>query len=325
MGSGGDDARRRHASAYDLTRHRECGHADLSAETSPGAPVRRIRAAVAGGHGTHAAATRCRRLWSAAMIERMVTGEPIERRPAIDADRSPRDWLLAFVASVPVVLAEQVAELVAIRDDVRADLLGELVSDGLVQAAPRLSRGREAYGVTVDGLRALGSDLPVPVVDLRRYWRDVGVAWLSVGVRRGIFGGEVERLFTEREMRAADRRLARTGVRVGAGWSETVRAKAADASFAVSPEIGEGLSGGSAHYPDVCLVIAQGRVAMQLVLEVPSRAWLSALVEAYARRVNLASTLLLAPSGMREPIAAVIDRAGCSGRVFVQPVRLNLW
>jgi hypothetical protein len=259
------------------------------------------------------------------MTERMVTGEPIERRPAIDVDRSPRDWLLAFVASVPVVLAEQLAELVAFRDDVPLNLIGELVSDGLVQSAPRLSRGREAYSVTVDGLRALGSDLPVPALDLRRYWRDVSVGWLSVGVRRGILGAEVERLFTEREMRAADRRLAQTGARVGPQWSEAVRAKAADASFAVSPEIGDGPGAGSAHYPDVCLVLEQGRVAMQLVLEVPSRAWLSALVAAYARRVNLASTLLLAPAGMREPIAAVIDRTGCSDRVFVQPVQLNLW
>jgi hypothetical protein len=259
------------------------------------------------------------------MTERTVDGLPIERRPAIDADRSPRDWLLTFVASVPLVLAAQVAELVAIRDDASPDLIGELVRDGVVQAAPQLSRGREAYRVTVDGLRALGSDLPVPVVELRRYWRDVGVAWLSVGVRRGILGHEVERLFTEREMRAADRRLAQTGVRVGPGWSEAVRAKAADASFAVAVDRGDGLSAEPAHYPEMCLVIAQGRVAMQLVLEVPSRAWLSALVQAYARRVNLASTLLLVPPGMQEPVAAVIDRAGCSGRVFVQPVQLNLW
>jgi hypothetical protein len=253
----------------------------------------------------------------------MVTGEPIERRPGIDADRSPRDWLLAFVASVPLVLAEQVAELVAIRNDVPAGLIDELVSDGLVQLAPRLSRGREAYSVTADGLRALGSEMPVPVLDLRRYWRDVGVAWLSVGVRRGILGDEVERLFTEREMRAADRRLAQTGARVGPGWSETVRAKAADASFGVSPE--SEAHQNAAHYPDVCLVLEQGRVALQLIFEVPGRAWLSALVEAYARRMNLVSTLLLAPSGMREPIAAVIDRAGCGDRVFVQPLRLNLW
>ena len=257
------------------------------------------------------------------MTERMVTGMPIDRRPRIDADRSPRDWLLAFVASVPVVLAEQVAELVGIRDDVSPGLIDELVEDGLVAVAPRLARGREAYRVTVDGLRALGSDLPVPVLDLRRYWRDVGAGWLSVGVRRGLFGDEVERVFTEREMRAMDRRLAQTGVRVASGWSEAVRAKAADASFAVSAEVEEGA--GSAHYPDVCLVLEQGRVAMVLVLEVPGRAWLSALVEAYARRVNLATTLLLVPSGMRESIAAVVDRAGCSARVSVQPVRLNLW
>jgi hypothetical protein len=93
----------------------------------------------------------------------------------------------------------------------------------------------------------------------------------------------------------------------------------------VSLQAGDDPSAGSAHYPDVCLVVAQGRVAMQLVLDVPSRAWLSALVQAYARRVNLASTLLLVPPGMREPIAAVVDRAGCGGRVFVQSVRLNLW
>ena len=244
-------------------------------------------------------------------------GRPITGRPAIDLDRSPRDWLLAFVASSPVVLAAQVASLVRIRDDVPPDLVAELVGDGLMEAAPRLRGQGEAYRITAAGLRAIGSDLLVPSIDLRRYWQDVGAGWLSVAARRGRFGEEIERVFLQREMRAADHRAQGEGALVDSGWSAAVRAKAADAAFAVWP--GEGAGPAVAHYPDVILVLAQGRVAMQLVLEVPSPRSMTAVVEAYARKQTLATTVLIVPGpALRESLMALVERCGAGDRVMVQ-------
>ena len=191
--------------------------------------------------------------------------------------------------------------------------------------APRLRGQREAYRITAAGLRAIGSDLPISEIDLRRYWQDLGAGWLSVGARRGTFGEEVERVFTHREMRAADAKATADGSLVGPGWSDAVRAKAADASFAVWPWPVDGPRTGAAHYPDLTLVLPQGRVAMQLVLEVPSRRWMVAVVEAYARKPTLARTILIATGPtLTASLESVVEHCGGDGRVSVQHGRLTL-
>ena len=259
------------------------------------------------------------------MAETTVDGQPIARRPAIDLDRSPRDWLLAFVASSSLVLGEQVNSLLKVREDVSPTLVAELAADGLIEAAPRLRSQGLAYRITAAGLRAIGSDLPVPELDLRRNWQDLGAGWLSVAARRGVFGEGIERVYTQREMRAADSRAAADGSLVGSGWSAAVRAKAADASFAVWPWPVDGPGTGVAHYPDLALVLAQGRVAMQLVLEVPSPCWMAAVVEAYAGKPHLARTILIAPSrAVGASLIEVVERCGASDRVAVQQGRLTL-
>ena len=259
------------------------------------------------------------------MTETTVDGRPITRRPAIDLDRSPRDWLLAFVASSPVVVARQLNSLMRVRDDVAASLVRELVAEGLLARAPRLRGQGEAYWITVAGLRAIGSDLPVPEVDLRRYWQDIGTGWLSVAARRGFFGEGVERVFTRREMRAADSQAAVDGSVVGSGWSAAVRVKAADASFAVWPWPVDGPRTGVAHYPDLTLVFPQGRVAMELVLEAPSPGSVAAVVEAYARKPTIPRTILIATSpAVAVSIRAVVEHCGAGDRVTVQHGRLTL-
>ena len=107
--------------------------------------------------------------------------------------------------------------------------------------------------------------------------------------------------------------------------AEAVRAKAADASFAVWPWPVDGPGTGWAHYPDLALVLAQGRVAMQLVLEAPGRRWAAAVVEAYARKPHLARTVLLARSrAVVGSLIEVIERGGAVDRVTVQQGRLTL-
>ena len=260
------------------------------------------------------------------MTETTADGRPITRRPAIDLDRLPRDWMLAFVASSPVVVARQLTNLMRVRDDAPPGLVAELAADGLIEDAPRLRSRGLAYRITAAGLARIGSDLPVPEIDLRRYWQDLGAGWLSVGARRGVFGEEIERVYTHREMRAADSRATATdGSVVGSGWSAAVRAKAADASFAVWPWPVNGPGTGDAHYPDLTLVLPQGRVAMQLVVEAPSRRWATAVVDAYARKPHLARTVLLAPSrAVGAALIDVIERCGAGDRVTVQQGRMTL-
>jgi hypothetical protein len=257
--------------------------------------------------------------------ETTVTGAPITRRPAIGLDRAPREWLLSFVAGCSVVLEAQVARLLTVRADAPPELVTQLRAEGLVADAPRLRGQRGAHRITAEGLRLIGSHLPVPRIDLREYWRDVGAGWLAVDARRGIFGPEIERLYTRREMVAADRRIADATPAVDPLWSDAVRAKAADASFAVQAMGFGGVEGRVAHYPDLTVVIAQGRVAMELCPVVPSRARLEEIIDAYARKPQLVRTMLIVPNAaMLTSIAKVVERCGASERVVVQQVRLAL-
>ena len=254
-----------------------------------------------------------------------MTGESITRRPAIDLDLAPREWLLSFVAGCSVVLDGQVARLLTIRGDADVDLVTQLRGEGLIEDAPRLRHQRGAYRITADGLQAIGSELPVPRVDLRGYWPEVGAGWLAVGARRGIFGADIERLYTRREMVAADRRMAGAAPMADRAWSEAVRVKAADASFAVRRSGGAAGDGGVAHYPDLTLVLAQGRVAMQLVPMFQSRGELDRVIDAYVHKPTLVRTVLIVPdAASRASVAAVIERCGAGDRVAVQQARFAL-
>lgn len=262
-------------------------------------------------------------MWN--MTERTVTGERITRRPAIELDLAPREWLLSFVAGCSVVLESQVAKLLTIRGDADADLVAQLRAEGSIEDAPRLRHQRGAYRITADGLRAIGSDMPVPRIDLRRYWLEVGAGWLAVGVRRGIFGADVERLYTRREMAAADRRMADAAGMPDPSWSDAVRRKAADASFAVRRGGDDADGAGGPHYPDLTLVIAHGRVAMQLVPAFQSRGELDGIIDAYVQKPPLARTVLIVPdAATQESVAEVIERRGAGERVAVQRARFAL-
>jgi hypothetical protein len=121
----------------------------------------------------------------------------------------------------------------------------------LIRLAPRLRNQLAGYQITRSGLSQIGSDLPVPRVDLRRYWHDVGVVWLWLTARNGVFG-EIERVFSERKMRAADKVDADAKYAFDLELSPAVRAKAAYASFGATLESdipGDPLP---VQYPDLC-------------------------------------------------------------------------
>jgi DNA-binding Lrp family transcriptional regulator len=115
--------------------------------------------------------------------------------------------ILEYAACHPVLLVSQMRSLLDVQEPVATERLDSLVAAGLIRHGLRLRHQRAGYQITGLGLREIGSELPVPRVDLRRYWHDVGVAWMWLAARKGRLG-EVERVYCEREMRAADQKPA---------------------------------------------------------------------------------------------------------------------
>ena len=167
-------------------------------------------------------------------------------------------------------------------------------------------------------MREIGSDLPLPRSDLRRYWQQLAAIWVAVGVRRGVVGADIERIYTEREMRAADAKAPdATGVAI-AGWSESARVKVADAAFAVR------LPDGSDHYPSLTLVRPQGRFVMELLLGAPPERWTTDICAAYAEKPTVVRTIFLARSpAVGQPVLAAIEACGSGDRMAVQPFSYN--
>jgi hypothetical protein len=139
--------------------------------------------------------------------------------------------VLRYVARHPFVLVSHVQALLDLQEQAAAERLASLSADGLIRLAPRFRNQVAGYRITGSGLAQIGSDLSVPRVDLRRYWHDIGVWWMWLAARNGVFG-EIERVFSEREMRAADKADAAAKYAFDLELSPAVRAKAADASLA---------------------------------------------------------------------------------------------
>jgi hypothetical protein len=140
--------------------------------------------------------------------------------------------VLRYVARHPFVLVSHVQALLGLQEQAAAERLASLSADGFIRLTPRPRNQLASYQITRSGLAQIGSDLPVPRVDLRRYWHDIGVVWLWVAARNGVFG-EIERVFSEREMQAADQIDAAAKDPVDLDLSPALRSKAADASFGI--------------------------------------------------------------------------------------------
>lgn len=229
--------------------------------------------------------------------------------------------ILEFAACHSMVLYSQVVTFLGRVKAQPAERIARLEAKGLIRSAPRLRYQRGAFQVTAAGLREIGSGLPVPMMDLRGYWRSVGVAWLWVGARRGMFG-PVERIYTEREMRVADERSA-AQLSAARGLSPAVRAKAAAGSFGLTVA---GEAGPVVHYPDVVVVEAPGRVAMELIWDRPSAAWLGALLEAYAAKPSVQlSVFFFVDAVVGERLRAARAARGWDERVMrVEKVGLQM-
>lgn len=233
--------------------------------------------------------------------------------------------ILEYVACHPLVLADQVMKLADLDEVEIVERLGVLEARGLIRSGPRLRHQRGTYQTTSAGLAEIGSELPVPRVDLRRYWHDIVVAWLGVAVRRGMFG-PVDRVYTEREMRLADERAAAAlQPAIDPGWSEAVRAKAADVLFRLSLDRGDP-DVPAFHYPDLVLVLPEvGRMAMEFFWETPTGGFLDVIFDAYARKLTVAGIVFFVVDPVvGDGLRAASVAHGLDERVRVERVSFGL-
>jgi hypothetical protein len=180
--------------------------------------------------------------------------------------------------------------------------LRRLAAAGLI-TLQRIFEGRPAaVSITRSGLGAIESRLPAPRVELKAYRHDIGVGWLHLAARQGVFGTLTE-VRVERELRSHDRRADREGAPLGLGVG-TVR------------------QGGrpSRHYPDLLLTTADGRqVAVELELTAKSSDRLRRIMRAYASDPRVSAVLYLVPDaeGARR-IETAARRVGIAPLVHVQ-------
>jgi len=177
------------------------------------------------------------------------------------------------------------------------------LSGGHLIVGQRIFEGRPAsVSITARGLRAIESGLPAPRVDLKAHRHDLGVGWLHLAARQGVFG-TLSELRLERELRSADRRADREGPPAGIG-------------------VGTFAQGGrpSRHYPDLLMTTATGhQVAVELELTAKSSDRLRRIMRAYASDHRVAAVLYLVPdaAGARR-IETAARRAGIASLVHVQ-------
>lgn len=180
--------------------------------------------------------------------------------------------------------------------------LRRLAGERLI-TSQRIFEGRPAaISITGRGLQMIESGGPAPKVDLKAYRHDIGVGWLYLAARQGVFGTLTE-LRLERELRGDDRRADREGPPAGIGVGTLSR-------------------GGrpSRHYPDLLLTTASGhQVAVELELTAKSSDRLRHIMRAYASDHRVSAVLYLVPdaAGARR-IETAARRAGIASLVHVQ-------
>jgi hypothetical protein len=216
--------------------------------------------------------------------------------------------ILAVAAEHRFVLAAQLALLLGIAERAAAERMRALGDEGYLSVTKTFRDEPPIHQVTTAGLRAIGSDLPRPrPVNLSNYRHDAGLAWLTVGAARGMFG-PLREIVGERRMRSEDLR--------GDGPATTHGVRIGGAGHDGRPRL---------HYPDLVLVTDAGhRVAVELELSTKGRQRRERILGAYGadRRVDAVLYLVDHPS-RRRAIERSVRRLGLTDLVRVQPVRLG--
>ena len=229
-------------------------------------------------------------------------------QPSMDDHGAPlteRDRLvLEFAAEHRLVLADQVATVLGVSPATARSRLHRLSESGHLRFTRELS-GPGCYLIERRGLRAIGSHLPAPrAVNRSEYEHDVGLGWLWLAARRGVFG-RLDAVISERQMRSHDGRIERDGQPLG------IRLPG------VGPRGGE-----RRHYPDLLLHCGTGhRVAVELELTPKSRVRREAIIGGYAVDPRIDVVLyLVRDRSLGQAIERSAAKTGLSSLVSVQMV-----
>jgi hypothetical protein len=218
-----------------------------------------------------------------------------------DRDRE----LLAFLADHRLVLAAHVQGLLGISASAAATRLRALAAGGFVISRRIFHAQPAAHQITRHGLRAIGSPLPAPRIDLRCYQHDVDLAWLWLLARAGRFGS-MRQVLSERQMRSRDPsregRDEPLGVRLGG----------------VGPHGRDRL-----HYPDLMLITPQGRrIGVELELSSKGQARREKILAGYGADARVDAVLYLVKDpGVARSIESSARRLGIGSRVHIQWAR----
>jgi hypothetical protein len=228
------------------------------------------------------------------------------RRPKVtDHDRD----VLAFAAEHRIVLAEQVESLLG---PPAAGRLVPLAEDGLLNQERPLN-APPCYRIMRAGLDALGSELSAPrALAPASYRHDVGLAWLWIAARRGVWG-EFADVVSERTMRSHDATADAAG--------EMTR----EQPFGIRLG-GVGRAGGERrHYPDLLLVSHEGhRIAVELELSTKGPGRRETILAGYAADPRIDAVLYFVDRpAVGHAIARSAARLGVSDLVHVQRVQLD--
>ncbi|MGH2916503.1 MAG: hypothetical protein ACRDMX_16120 [Solirubrobacteraceae bacterium] len=187
--------------------------------------------------------------------------------------------------------------------DARAGMR-RLVGAGLLRCERPAVGVEEVYRITQAGLDRLGSELAPPPYSPS--WRHaVGVSWVWVRAARGHFG-PIERVYTEREMRALD---ARPGSH-----------ERPEGAFAVP--VGNASQQPRQHYPDLVIVVRSGAAAVELQLAPIRRQELEAIIDGYVTHAATRATIYqVADPAIARLIAEVRQACANPDRILIQPVR----
>lgn len=227
---------------------------------------------------------------------------PRRRTHITERDRQ----LLSFIGEHRLVLATHVQALLGISASASYARLHALSEAGFLIHRPLFQGEPGCYQITRQGLELIDSALPRPRIDLRGYRHDVGVAWLSLAARQGVFG-PMREVHAERLLRShdgtADGRADPLGVRLG-GAGPGGRARL--------------------HYPDLVLVGADGRrFAIELELTPKGRSRLEQIVAGYGADPRVDGVLYLVDDArVARGVRAAAANAGISHLVHLQRVSL---
>jgi DNA-binding MarR family transcriptional regulator len=218
--------------------------------------------------------------------------------------------LLRFLAEHRLLLAEQVGALLGVSVATAERRLRALTSAGYLRRERLYDRKPSCYQITRDGLSAIGSDLPVPRLDLRSYEHDLGLGWLWLAARAGRFG-ELSGVRSERELRSNDGRTGAEGTLLGREDPLAVR-------------LGGSGPGGRRrlHYPDLLLRTRCGHtVAVELELTSKGRTRREKILAGYAGDPRFDAVVYLVERGrVGDEVSTSARRLGISRMVHVQRV-----